>query len=67
VVKYHWDFGDGVALDGAEVTHAYTQPGTYTLQIVATGLNAVASSKNLKTVITGDVSTTFVPRRKNGS
>jgi len=64
VVNYHWDFGDGVALDGAEVTHAYTQPGTYTLQIVATGLDAVASSKSLKAVITGDVSTTFVPTEK---
>jgi len=64
VVTYHWDFGDGVALDGAEATHAYTQPGTYTLQIVATGLNAVTSSKSLKTVISGDVSTTFVPKEK---
>jgi len=64
VVEYHWDFGDGVALDGAEVTHAYTQPGAYTLQIMATGLDAITSSKSEKVLVTGDVPTTFVPTEK---
>lgn len=64
VVEYHWDFGDGVALDGAEVTHAYTQPGAYTLQIKAMGLDQVASSKSVKIKVTGDVPTTFVPSEK---
>ena len=64
VVKYHWDFGDGVSLDGAEVAHAYTQPGAYTLQITATGLDTVTSSKSFKAVIIGELSTTFVPTEK---
>ena len=64
VVKYHWDFGDGVALDGVEVTHAYTQPGAYSLQITATGLDAVTNSKDIKVTVTGDVPTTFVPTAK---
>jgi hypothetical protein len=64
VVTYHWEFGDGVALDGAEVTHAYTQPGTYTVHIVSTGLDAVTSTKTVKIRVIGDVSTTFVPTEK---
>lgn len=28
VVSYRWSFGDGVTLEGPEVSHAYTRPGT---------------------------------------
>ncbi len=64
VVKYHWDFGDGVAAEGAAVSHAYTQPGVYTVQITATGLDAISNTKSVKITVTGDVSTTFVPTEK---
>jgi 6-phosphogluconolactonase len=36
VAQWHWDFGDGTTGEGMQVTHAYTQPGTYntTLSVV---------------------------------
>ena len=64
VVEYHRDFGDGVGLDGPEVTHAYTQPGAYKLQSTATGLDAITNSKRVKVTVTGEVPTTFVPPEK---
>jgi alpha-galactosidase len=64
ILDYHWDFGDGVVLDGAKVTHAYTQSRTYTLQITAMGLDAITTSKSLRVVITGNIPTTFVPAEK---
>jgi alpha-galactosidase len=64
ILDYRWDFGDGVVLDGAKVTHSYTQSRTYTLQITAMGLDAITTSKSLKVVITGDIPTTFVPAEK---
>lgn len=30
-VSWNWDMGDGVSLAGSEPTHAYTQPGKYTV------------------------------------
>jgi len=35
VTEYKWDFGDGTAIDNRqEPTHAYTQAGTYTVEVV---------------------------------
>jgi alpha-galactosidase len=64
VVTYHWDFGDGVEQDGDYVDHAYTHPGAYSLRISATGLDAVTNSKSVKVLVTGEASTTFLPREK---
>ncbi|MBW4028919.1 MAG: PKD domain-containing protein [Acidobacteria bacterium] len=64
IVKYHWEFGDGVALEGTEVTHAYTQPGTYTVQVMGTDIGSTTSTQSVKIVVTGDVSTTFTPEEK---
>jgi hypothetical protein len=38
---YHWDFGDGVKADGASLTHTYTEPGAYTVQLSAEGLDGL--------------------------
>jgi PKD repeat protein len=61
---YHWNFGDGVAGDGAEVTHTYTQPGSYKVTIEATGLDERSSMKMTTIAITGYVSTIYDPARK---
>lgn len=41
VVSYHWDFGDGVTLEGRSATHAFTQPGNYDVRLTATGVDGL--------------------------
>ena len=36
IKSYEWDFGDGTTGVGAEIKHAYTQPGTYPARLVIT-------------------------------
>ncbi|PYR89305.1 MAG: hypothetical protein DMF84_25255 [Acidobacteria bacterium] len=36
IVSYHWDFGDGKSADGVQVSHRYTNPGSYTVTLVVT-------------------------------
>jgi PKD repeat protein len=33
VLTYTWELGDGTTAQGAEVTHVYSSPGTYTVQL----------------------------------
>jgi hypothetical protein len=61
VLQYHWDFGDGVSADGADVSHAYTHSGQYTVTATATGLNGRKAQKTLSITITGMVPTTYRP------
>ncbi len=64
VLTCHWDFGDGVSLDGMKVQHAYTHPGEYEVHVTATGLDAVTNSKTLTVSVSGNISTRFVPADK---
>jgi PKD repeat protein len=36
LVSYHWDFGDGSTVEGAEVDHVFAKPGTYRVTLTAT-------------------------------
>jgi hypothetical protein len=38
-LRYAWDFGDGATASGVSVTHAYAQPGTYTVRLTVSGRN----------------------------
>jgi len=38
-VVYHWQFGDGVAADGATVEHTYQTAGRYTATVTGTSLD----------------------------
>ncbi|MCW3074880.1 MAG: C-terminal target protein [Flaviaesturariibacter sp.] len=41
---YAWNFGDGGTSTATNPTHAYTTPGTYSVQLVATPANGCATS-----------------------
>jgi hypothetical protein len=64
VLGYQWNFGDGVAADGAEVMHTYTQPGSYAATVEAIGLDKRSSSKTMTIAVTGRVPTIYDPARK---
>ncbi|MGO8720802.1 MAG: PKD domain-containing protein [Acidobacteriaceae bacterium] len=63
VLSYRWDFGDGVTLEGREVTHAYTEPGEYTVHLTATGLNGLSAEDHFHLRISGYIPTVFDPQR----
>jgi hypothetical protein len=62
VLSFHWNFGDGVSLEGDEVKHTYTEPGEYTVNLTATGLSGRSSEDNFQLRISGHMSTTFDPQ-----
>jgi len=64
VVSYHWSFGDGVTLEGPEVSHAYTKPGTYQVVVTAIGLGGLSTEDSFRLPVSGSVSTRFVPAEK---
>jgi alpha-galactosidase len=63
VLSYRWDFGDGVQLEGAKVSHAWTEPGDYEVHLTAIGLDGSPSEKLLKVHIAGYIPTAFNPSR----
>jgi alpha-galactosidase len=54
-LAYHWDFGDGVVADGADVTHAYTAAGNYTVRFTAEGLDSESAEKTSSIAVSGSV------------
>ncbi|MBT9332606.1 alpha-galactosidase [Acidipila sp. 4G-K13] len=63
VLTYHWDFGDGVSVEGAEVTHAYTEPGDYDVHLSAKGLDGLTAEKQFHVQVTGHIPTAFEPEK----
>jgi hypothetical protein len=64
VVSYRWSFGDGVTLEGPEVSHAYTKPGTYQVILTAIGLGGLSTEDSFRLPVSGSVPTRFVPTEK---
>lgn len=62
-LSYQWDFGDGVQLDGAQVTHAWTEPGDYEVHLSAIGLDGSHADKTFKVQVTGYIPSAFTPQR----
>jgi hypothetical protein len=63
-LQYHWDFGDGVSADGADVSHAYTYACQYTVTVTGTGLNGHTAQKTLGISITGMIPIGYKPDLK---
>jgi alpha-galactosidase len=63
VISYHWDFGDGITLEGNEVNHAYTESGEYTVHVTATGLSGLSTEEHFQLRVSGHMPTTFDPPR----
>ncbi|MFZ0773986.1 MAG: PKD domain-containing protein [Candidatus Sulfotelmatobacter sp.] len=64
VLSYHWDFGDGVTLEGSEVNHAYTEPGEYSVRLTAAGLSGLSAEDYFQVRISGHMPTTFDPQNR---
>ena len=64
ILNFHWDFGDGVAADGQHTTHAYTQPGSYTVKLTTSGLGGVAAETTAPIAIDGLIPTKFRPEQQ---
>jgi hypothetical protein len=62
VLSYQWDFGDGVSLKGAQVTHAYTHEGNYAVKLTAIGLDGLAANDSFQLQVSGAIATRFVPK-----
>lgn len=63
-VRYSWEMGDGVTLEGPNVTHTYTHAGVFNVTLRATGLTGQVGKQNFKISITGYIPTVFVPAQK---
>ena len=64
VVTYRWSLGDGVTLEGQEVSHAYTKPGAYQVVVTAIGLTGLSTEDSFRLTVSGSVSTMFAPAEK---
>ena len=64
VLRYSWDFGDGVTVEGAKATHTYTHAGVYTAHLTAAGFASEPRVQTFSITINGSVSTKFMPQNK---
>jgi alpha-galactosidase len=58
-ISYHWDFGDGTDTTGADVSHAYTLAGTYSVTLEVTGVDGISTRKTFSVNVTGFPNTLF--------
>ena len=50
-VTLTWDFGDGATGEGAEVTHTYTEAGTYAATVTATDAGGASSTATVTVTV----------------
>jgi hypothetical protein len=61
-VGYHWDFGDGIKLDGPSVHHTYTVEGARTVRLTVDGIDGVPAEKTFTVNVSGSaINTLFTP------
>jgi hypothetical protein len=52
-VRVRWDFGDGGAGEGEDVTHRFTRPGTFTVTATAIDGGGNTAARTAQVVVTG--------------
>lgn len=60
-VRWHWNFGDGTRAWGAKVEHAWTEPGSYTVQLDVTGIDGKTATQQQTVTVGGQIDTRFDP------
>ncbi len=63
ILSYRWDFGDGVTLEGPQVSHTYTHTGNYQVKLTAEGLDGLTGEDNFNFSVNGSIPTTFIPAK----
>jgi alpha-galactosidase len=59
---YLWDFGDGIAVRGSSVAHAYTREGKYEVRLRANGVDGIPAEKSVSLTVSGE--TQMAPPRR---
>ncbi len=57
IVSYSWNFGDGQSGTGVTVQHAYSVPGTYTVQLTVVDNDGASDSTTYQVTVTQAVNT----------
>jgi PKD repeat protein len=61
-VRYRWDFGDGVKLEGESVHHTYTVDGKRTVRLTVDGVDGTPVEKTFSVNLSGSaINTLFTP------
>ncbi|MGA8215138.1 MAG: PKD domain-containing protein [Candidatus Sulfotelmatobacter sp.] len=60
-LSYRWDFGDGTSAEGTSVTHSYTHGGSFTIRLIAEGIEGVPFEKSFTVSVTGTIDPIFRP------
>jgi len=63
VLTWKWKFGDGTESEGARVSHTWTEPGDYEVDLSTTSLGSVNGTHAYKIHIAGKISTDFHPEQ----
>lgn len=58
-LAYRWSFGDGTGAVGSRVTHTYTKPGTYTIDLEVKGMDGITAQKSFTVKASGLANTNF--------
>ena len=53
IVNYHWDFGDGAAIDATTPTHIFTSFGNYTVTLTVTDNDGAAATDSVFIIANG--------------
>lgn len=61
-ISYQWNFGDGTSLQGAQVSHAYTHNGSFTVKLTAHGVDGLDGEDTFQFPVSGSISTQFAPK-----